>query len=275
MSGKRILFVGDASHHEFSEAVAWLLEYSDLTIVSDCDDACEFLSRQNVIPETIVVAASRPGQFTQRQIESLIQRSPLVPIVALMGGWCEGEMRTGNPWRGVIRVYWHQFVPRMAEELVSINRRGRLSLPRTFTEVEVHNANIAIPDVKPRGMVVIRAATLDVYESLADTCSVIGHATVWENARQAAFVRGAVAALWDVGSSIEFDQCALRDFTSRVAPAPTMVVAGFPRPSDRELAIDCGASAIVSKPFLQQEIWCELARVTASCLTEVEATSVA
>lgn len=98
MTTKRVLFVGDASHHEFQEPIAWLGEYCTLTIVESCDKATVELANDGRPPDVIVLAAARPGIFEQHQVVSLLRRAPLARIIGLMGGWCEGELRTGYPW---------------------------------------------------------------------------------------------------------------------------------------------------------------------------------
>ncbi len=265
MTRRRILFIGDTAHHEFREAIAWLREYCELTVASHITQACDHLAIVNDSIDSIVVAAARPGMISQHDINSLIRRSPLTPIVGLMGGWCEGEMRTGDPWRGVTRVYWHQFVPRMGEELIGQHQRRRLSVPRTFTEAELHNIPSVLPNLISAGLVVIRATKLDSYEAIAEACQALGHSTVWESPRQPAFPQGAVAAIWDSEASIESERQQVREFAKRVLPAPTLAIIGFPRQSDRELAVELGVSAVVSKPYLLQEVWAELIRVTSEC----------
>jgi len=265
MTAQRVLFVGDPSHHEFREPVAWLSEYCDLTFSSCIDEAAVRLASDRETPDVIVIAAARPGQFSQREVTSLLRRAPLTRIIGLMGGWCEGEMRTGQPWRGVTRVYWHQFVPRLAEELIGINSRGRLAMPKTFTESELNNILVPVPKVTQRGLAVIRAASLESYEAIAEACQTIGHSTTWVNPRQPAFVSGATVAIWDVSLSIERDREALAAFTRQVQPAPVIAMIGFPRASDRQQAAECGATCVVSKPYLLQELWTELTRVTAAC----------
>lgn len=275
MTAKRVLFVGDAAHHEFREPVAWLREYCELSISSDVGAAVAHIAGNIDPPEVIVVAASRPGLFSQHDVASLLRRVPLARLIGLMGGWCEGELRTGQPWRGVTRVYWHAFVPRMAEELTSITTRGRSAMPRTFSESELCGISVVLPEVRPRGLVVIRAATLESYEAIADACHPIGHSTVWESPRQPAFVTGAVGAIWDVASSIECDAAELGLFVKQMQPAPVIAIIGFPRASDREFAFECGAASVVSKPYLLQELWTELVRVTSRRAIGVERVSAA
>ncbi|MEO8494635.1 MAG: hypothetical protein ABI614_06170 [Planctomycetota bacterium] len=265
MTAKRVLFVGDPSHHEFREPVAWLREYCDLTISSDIEAAVARLASDIDPPEVIVVAAARPGRFSQRDVAALLRRVPLARIIGLMGGWCEGELRTGQPWRGVTRVYWPAFVPRMAEELTGFNARGRSAMPRTFSESELSGIAVLPPETRPRGLVVIRAAGLETYEAIADACHTIGHSTVWASPRQPVFVTSAVVAIWDVASSIESDAEELGRFAKQMQPAPVVAIIGFPRASDREAAFECGAASVVSKPYLLQELWTELGRVTSRC----------
>jgi len=275
MARQRALFVGNSSHHEFREPVAWLREYSDLTISSDIEAAVAQLGIVSNPPDVIVIAAARTGLFSQRDVASLLRRAPLARCIGLMGGWCEGEMRTGRPWRGVPRVYWHVFVPRMAEELTGARARGRLVMPRTFTESELCGIAVPLPEIRPRGLVVIRAASLESYGAISEACHAIRHATVWASPRQPAFVTGAAAAIWDVAASIEFDGAELGRFAEHVQPAPVIAIIGFPRASDRRLALDCGASCVVSKPYLLQELWTELTRVTSECRRNDERISAA
>ena len=265
MTAQRVLFIGDRSHHEFREPVAWLSEYCDLTFSSCIDEAAVRLASDRETTEVIVIAAARPGQFSQRDVTSLLRRAPLARIIGLMGGWCEGEMRTGQPWRGVTRVYWHQFVPRLAEELIGNSPRGRLVMPKTFTESELSRIAFPVPKVRERGLAVIRAVSLESYEAIAEACHAIGHSTMWVNLRQPAFVSGATVAIWDVALSIDLDREALTAFVRQVQPAPVIAMLGFPRASDRQQAVEFGAACVVSKPYLLQELWTELTRVPAEC----------
>lgn len=275
MTAQRILFVGDPSHHEFQEPVAWLREYCELSIENDIDSAAARLAGDCEPPAVIVIAAARPGLVSQREVASLLRRAPLARFIGLLGGWCEGEMRTGQPWRGVTRVYWHEFVPRLAEELTLANSRGRLFQPRTFTDAELSGSAIPLPEFRTRGLVVIRAISLASYEPLAEACHAIGHSTTWSSPRQPAFVTGAAAAIWDVAASIESDDAELGRFAKLMQPAPTIAIIGFPRASDRQLALDCGASGVVSKPYLLQDLWNELTRITSQCSPTAEQVSAA
>ena len=54
---------------------------------------------------------SRPGG------RSAAAPGPLARIVGLLGSWCEGEVRSGRPWPGAMRIYWHQWPGRWHAEL--------------------------------------------------------------------------------------------------------------------------------------------------------------
>ncbi|MBC8354920.1 MAG: hypothetical protein H8E66_23320 [Planctomycetes bacterium] len=267
MTAQRVFFVGDPSHGEFHEPVAWLREYCDLAIFEQMDIARAELAAADDPPDVVIVAAATPGIYSQQDVAALLRLAPLAQFIGLMGGWCEGELRTGQPWQGVTRVYWHEFVPRMSVELMGVNRRGRLAMPRTFTESELSGIAVPSPENGQRGLVVIRATTLEAYDAIAEACHVIGHSTVWASPRQPAFVMGPAVAIWDVSRSIELDTLELVAFVKQVHQVPLITLIGFPRESDRQVALNCGATSVVSKPYLLQELWTELTRVTSACQT--------
>ncbi len=103
---RKILTTGDYCHAEFRGLIGGI---SNVTLVPlrriETHDESDY--------DLIVVAQSHPDQFTADEIEALQAKYPLTPVVALLGSWCEGESRSGNPWPGVVRVYWHQWQGRL------------------------------------------------------------------------------------------------------------------------------------------------------------------
>ncbi len=110
------LLVGDAQRTEFREAVDALRSSCSMTAAVDVT-AAESMLAQGLVPDLIVIAQAFPGQVTTEQVERLRRAAPLARVLGLLGSWCEGEARTGRPWPGVIRVYWHQWTPRCRSEL--------------------------------------------------------------------------------------------------------------------------------------------------------------
>ena len=261
MHSKRVIFIGDTDHGEFREAVAWLREYCDLAAFDNVPAAVSHFQRQRKFPDAIVVAMARPDVITQRQIEVLHGYAPLARLIVLLGGWCDGETRTGRPLRGVVRVCSHQFIARFASELENAQPTKTLAHPRTLTDVERLMNHISMPVVEQSGLLVIKTDSVVSYQGLSDCCEELGLSAVWSPMRQRSFASAAALGIWECRESIATNRSELRSFVDDIHPAPVIVVAGFPRESDRLEALTCGASALVAKPFLIQELWSEITRV--------------
>ena len=68
------------------------------------------VGRPRAVDVALVVSRrSRRDQIEPETVEFLRKKFAGIPIVNLLGSWCEGETRSGNPLPGVIRVYWHQW----------------------------------------------------------------------------------------------------------------------------------------------------------------------
>ena len=84
-----VIVTGDFHHRDFS------------SIRNIDPGSVEFLpfdqvNRLSTMPDLIAIAQSRRGQFSQTEINQLRRRFPLVPIVVVVGSWCEGETRSGT-----------------------------------------------------------------------------------------------------------------------------------------------------------------------------------
>ena len=69
-----------------------------------------------------------PGQFSCEAIDRIRTRAPLARLVGLLGSWCEGEVRSGQPWPGTIRIYAHQWPGRAEQELKRLEQEGVIRL---------------------------------------------------------------------------------------------------------------------------------------------------
>ncbi len=130
---KHALFVGNHRHRLYRPAIEWLSERYELVCVDTPRAACGACQRQP--PELIVVGQVRPGQISSAEVEQIHREAPLARLVALLGEWCEGETRTGAPWPGVPRVYWHQSLGRLVSD-AALRPGAQSPLPRTSTESE-------------------------------------------------------------------------------------------------------------------------------------------
>lgn len=256
MKSVQVLLTGDTGHREFREAVNWLTGQARVVLCPKLEGAVEWLATAEVPPFAIVVAQSRPGQFSQGQIERLHEAAPLARIVALLGSWCEGETRSGWPWPGVIRVYWHQWSARTARELAGprAGQCGTWNLPRTATADERLLKWADQPLSRSPGVVAICTGRSSAFEALADACQAAGYRAVRFGSHQGATSRQADVVLWDDASG-EPNWCRkLQGVVARARPAPVLALLDFPRLEDHHRAICAGASQIVSKPFLLADL---------------------
>ena len=258
-----ILLVGDTDRSEFRSAGAALRGRGRVTCVPDADAAAASLAGADVAPELIVLAQAYPSQFSLEAVDRLRRLAPLARVLGLMGSWCEGEMRTGKPWPGAVRTYWHQWLPRCDRQLARMSR-GECSvweLPVTATEEERLLLAAADPPPARQGVIAIYTWRFEMLDWLSAACRGRGLSTVWLRPPRAARVEGATAAIFD-GSDLrgaELDE--LRHLADTLHPTPIIALLDFPRIEDHRRARTAGAAAVVSKPLHLDDLFWELDRV--------------
>ena len=258
-----ILLLGQTNRTEFEEA---RIALNALGIVRDfCDvaEATRALTEAEIVPDVIVIAQAFPGQFSHQAIDCLRRLAPLARVVGLMGSWCEGEMRTGAPWPGVVRTYWHQWTARCHRELrrLAAGQTCSWALPPTATEEERLLANLGESWPRREGVVAIRARSHEAAGWLSTACRSRGFATVWQRMPGIARVEGAAAAIIDGGGFCDEEYEELRDLAAAVQPAPVIAILAFPRVEDRRRALSAGAAAVLSKPLAVDDLFWELDKV--------------
>ncbi len=253
MSQLNILFVGEADRSEFRQASR---ELADLgCVISTAEDQAAV--------DLIVVAQSYPGQFSHQAVDRLRRLSPLAPVLGLMGSWCEGEMRTGKPWPGAVRVYWHQWVCRCRWEL-DLLQRGQITtwaLPATAAEEERLLMPIEDVPAPNQGLVAIHTPHYGMEDWLSAALRGRGCSTVWLRPPRPARLEGAVAAVFD-GTDCRGEQLEqLEHLVQSIHPAPVLVLLDFPRIEDHRRAIAAGAAAVLSKPLHVNDLFRQWQRV--------------
>jgi hypothetical protein len=255
---REVVFVGDPRRPEFREAADWLACRCQLHCVATVRSAVLSVERRGAPPDLVVIAQSHPGQFPLADVEALRRVAPLTRVIALCGPWCEGEVRTGHPWPGITRLYWHQFVNRMEAAWADSFERDAWAVPATSTEVERMLALAPTAANRRPVLVAIAAATWTTYDGLASVCTQAGHATIWFPPRQRPFARNIAFGLWD-DSLGEAESCHV--FTQAIAPAPVLAVLNFPRPEDHRRFRRAGVDNVLAKPFLAGDLLGELSRL--------------
>jgi CheY-like chemotaxis protein len=243
--------------HEFREFQLPLLQLRRrMTVVefSTAASAHDWLARRASRPTVIVFAQAYPGQLAVGDVERLHALSPVSRLIALLGSWCEGEPRSGNPWPGVPRVYWHRWSSRITTALWA-DPAGAWSLPRTATQQERLLADIDHLPGTRRGLVAVATRSAETFHALSDALVDLGFSTTWLRVDCLTSVEQPLIVLWDGDIHQETDLSFLRQIATSTGPAPTIALLNFPRWDEVQLAIQCGAVAVVSKPFQLSDLF--------------------
>jgi CheY-like chemotaxis protein len=249
----RVLYIGDGDWADSAEFDR-LWANVELAEVGDITAACKLAFAEGAHFDLIVVAQKRPGQLSPKMLESLRKAAPLTPIVCVAGSFCEGEARTGRPWPGAVRVYAHQFVARVAAQLERLAAVGAMSWAPPFTNTEEDRLLNAAP--MPPAHLATRVAVFSHERQsaamLCDALEAAGYAAV--TCEPTDELRDIDLVLWDCAGSF----AACRDRFIRMAQqtpaAAKIVLLGFPRPEDVATARAAGATAVLSKPFLLDDL---------------------
>jgi len=263
-----ILLVGSTLRSEFQEARALLERLGKVVAVRHVEAAENVLESGRVAPDLIVVAQAYPGQFCSEAIDRVRRAAPVAPVVALLGSWCEGEMRTGPPWPAATRVYWHQWPARCEQELDRLSRGICCSwgLPATASEEERLLAAVDTSWPAREGRIAIRSPEFEMQGWLAAACRKRGYATEWLRPPAAAPSEDVTAAIFDAVECVEDELTDLDRLAATVAPAPVIALLEFPRVEDRQRALAAGAAAVLSKPLLIDDLFWQMDRLLAENL---------
>jgi hypothetical protein len=276
-----ILLVGDLSRPEFEGANEFLESVGQVHRFLDAETAAHRLASGEIVSDLTVIVQSFPGEFSQQAIDRLRAAAPLSRMVALLGSWCEGEMRSGQPWPTVIRLYWHQGLGRIVREIQHLARGEcpNWGLPLTATEEERLLAATPCrtgfqPVAKSRtgfqpvatdrksvphaGLIGIAARRSESFDWLSVACRQRGYATLWLREPPYPRVDGLSAIIFDgtdfQGNEIE----TFREIAIRYPQAKRIVLMDFPRIEDRRRLRDSGAAAVLSKPFSVEDMFEEM-----------------
>jgi hypothetical protein len=265
---KCVLLLGDHAHRDFREAVAWLDQHTQLTQAATVTEGLAAIghgsgtsddpesARSRRVPDVILMAQSRPGQIGPQQVEQLHAASPLSRLVVLAGSWCEGELRSGRPCTGVIRVLWHQWQPRLIPFLQpgSAALPGLWQMPRTASLDERLASTVGSWWPRREGLVAIHADGHETFAALSEACHAGGYATVWYLSEESVAASGVVAVLADgVGCDVHGVRF-LQHVVQCHRPAPVVALLDFVRRQDYDLARSVGVAAVVAKPLLVYDL---------------------
>ncbi|HLA85051.1 MAG TPA: hypothetical protein VJL29_09670 [Thermoguttaceae bacterium] len=267
-SSDPFLMLGDSRRGEFAPARASLERLGRVVDARSVDEAVALLDEGAMAPAVVVVAQSYPGEFSADAIDRIRRAAPLARIVGLLGSWCEGETRSGHPWPGVIRLYWHQWRPQAERELARLIADGgsTWSLPSTATDEErllartPEAADANSLDVEGGlGLVALCADRADIHDWLSAALVRRGYSTAWLRPGEPVRLQGVRAAVFDAGLADRHETISLHELAVKLGPrVPIVALADFPRIENHDRLLAAGASAVLSKPLLLDDLFWEL-----------------
>ena len=186
--------------------------------------------------------------------------APLARMLAVAGNWCEGEARSGRPPAGCLASYEHQWPARCRGELAVLARGERpvWALPVTASAEERMLAAAERPRARGSGQVVIVARVAATAAALADTCRLVGYEPLVVREDLPWSAPAAAAIVWDTDPARIGDIGMVERVRQSAAGAPLVALAGFPRRDDIRRAQAAGIAAVVSKPFLIDDLYWQL-----------------
>jgi DNA-binding NarL/FixJ family response regulator len=259
-----ILLLGETDRAEFRDFPAALEALGRVSCVSEAQRAIQVLETGELTTDVIVIAQAFPRQFSHVDIDRLRRLAPLSRVVVLLGSWCEGETRSGQPLPGAIRIYWHQWHARAERELRRLiqSQCPSWGLPVTATEEERLLESAAQGPSSGQGLIAICARGYATADWLSEACRTCGYSTAWLHPPHYTQVKGAVAAIFD-GSDLNSEEIEqLATLTNALGRTPVIALLDFPRIEDQRRAISAGASAVLSKPLNLDDLFWQLDRVS-------------
>lgn len=251
MEDCRILLTGDYLHRDFYELIRE--DHNTITLTPFSDLVSNSIAGEDF--SVVVIAQSRRNQFETSELEAVAAKFPHLPIVALSGSWCEGEMRSGNPFPGLIRIYWHQWQGRLKNFRWQLENRNVSTwhLPKTYSSADqvIDESLGQAIEFPGNALIGISALTPDGHEMLQDACRCAGLKTVWIDATSEIDARRELPQIVLINGNSMNTQLVdrIRKLKAQFPNAAQITFLNFPRQFDLDAARSEGVQHVISKPF--------------------------
>jgi hypothetical protein len=274
-----VLTIGDWQMPEFAQLRSELDAHTPWPAFATWPDALAAISDSSSLPDLVLWAQARPYAVNQQPLDQLCRTSPLTRVVVVAGTWCEGELRTGQPPQGVVRLYWYEFAPwwraalsRAAAGLTPPWAEPMFD-PRAGQFIGSHFANSGEPLSNERRLVAIDCLDYGTFEALQLGLRGEGWGAHWQPRRrpeiggeQNKSAHAFSAGIWDGSQLDETERSSLRSFCMQMrdSGAPVIALLDFPRFEHQQAIQELGASEILGKPYQLSLLIQELDRLTAA-----------
>ena len=254
-----VLRVGPWQANEFGITLREVTAAQSWQSAQDISEARATLSESVTPPELLVLAQPLPGHYRQIDIDRLQSLAPLARIVVVAGTWCEGEMRTGKPLSGVLRLYWYEFAPwwEAARLKLAEGKCPPWSMPLDSPnagrfQVEPTESRAAAP-----ASIAISTTNPFVYDAFAAALPDYGMATTWvRDCFDQESSRKYDGGIWD-GSQLSPQELLELDLFCRKvgkSDGPVFALLDFPRAEHAKQVTRAGAKGLFAKPYVTREI---------------------
>lgn len=248
------LLVGNWQTPEFAAAIGQISDSPDWASVSDIVEAIRLLEGCQEPPELILIGQPLPGIVSQQTVDQLQQLVPLSRIIVVSGSWCEGELRTGTPASGIVRLYWYELASwwQAAERRRSTAARPLWSAP--LDHAQAGRWSVSGSDlIKPgnRLTVQIDAEHFATFDALATSLTPFGATSTWTRKEPANTATN--AGIWDGGQLSKNELIRLTLFCKQIN-GPVVALLDFPRVEHLRQARAAGASKVLGKPYIVEEV---------------------
>ena len=266
----QVLAVGPWQLREFSMVRHAIDPMSSWPICQTLKQATILLEKKDIASELLLLAQPRPGYYAQSLLDHLQRLAPLTRIVLVAGSWCEGELRTGQPARGVLRLYWYDLAAWWRDAMTCQAAGGcpPWSEPQEDGYAGRLRKNASQSGAGQAGAVqsgagrLIEVDTLE-YETFATLAALLtsgGWAAVWQRrGSRPIMTTGTKAGIWDGGQldPPEIDQ--LAHFCQSLKKCagclvPVTVLLDFPRSEHISMAQVAGAQTVLPKPYRMDDL---------------------
>lgn len=250
------MLVGDWHLSEFAASLDGIPSAKSWQSFADLQAVAEFLSDSAEPPELVFLTQPLPDAYEQAEVDRLQQRAPLSRIVVVAGTWCEGELRTGKPLSGVIRLYWYE----LASWWQAAARRRDAGLCPLWSQPldqsqagRWSSANQLAAANKTNNQVCIDASDYAVYESLSAALKAFSIDAAWAGRELEGADKLTQLGIWDGGQLSAREITRLASFCSKIN-GPVVALLDFPRVEHFEQARAVGATAVLAKPYIVEEL---------------------
>jgi CheY-like chemotaxis protein len=267
-----VLLAGPWLQAEFAAVRAEIDSTHQWPIARSLTAAIEQLRLEAAPPDLILLAQPRPGVDNQEDVERLRRLAPLIRIIVVAGSWCEGELRTGQPLTGVVRLYWYEFPPWWRANCRAAAAQHSPSWSEPLTEIRSgqfirFDAAIGTAAADRAGTIAVDSLDYSVFEALNGGLATYGWKCLWQPRHRPHLNRESpappTAALYDGAQLDPADLEALTELCTRMCAhhAPVIALVDFPRVEHIDMARKAGAAALLAKPCQLSLLADELARL--------------